>query len=226
MKKLIKYLLPVMPILSYLAIPNNSSSNNSLLSKANDYQTNYIIDSLNQANKQNQLEKIANFEETRKITEFNKEKHPLQITNNELNQYINELYSKGIAPKEISKDLFKKIIRTESGYNIHAFHPKSKARGLGQLLEIAWSDIETNTSYLDGVYDPKKNLEVSLKYLKRLKNILKTKNPNFENLSEKEKAQQIASSYNWGIGNFKEVGFNIERLPKETRNYLKKLKLI
>ena len=230
MKNIIKYLLPVMSLLSYLAIPNNSSSNNSLFSKNNSYQTNQIIDSLNQANKQNQLEKIAKFEEARenaeKITKFNSKKEPLYLTNQELNQYIDKLYAKGIAPKEISKELFKKIIRAESGKNIYAYHPKSKARGLGQLLEIAWNDVDTITPYTDGVYDPEKNLEVSLKYLRKIKNSLKKINPNFNSLSEEEKAQQIASSYNWGIGSFKGVDFDINRLPKETRSYLKKLELI
>ena len=126
MKKIFKYLMPAIPIFSYLLIPSNSSISNSFFpSYSKDPQTQHIIDSLNSANRQSQLERIAQFEEQKKLVEkikkFNAEKDPIYLTEKELDTYINKLYKKGIAPKEISKQLFKEIIKKESVGNIHAF---------------------------------------------------------------------------------------------------------
>jgi membrane-bound lytic murein transglycosylase MltF len=93
------------------------------------------------------------------------------------------------------------------------------------LLEPAWKEVNKTLSYRENVYNPEKNLETSLRYLKSLKIALKSINPEFEKLSKQEKLKHIITAYNWGIGKFQEANFNLNKVPAETKNFFKKLGL-
>ncbi len=152
MKTFLKYLFFPIVILSYLAIPNNSTISNPFLSPKNkNQQTQFVLDSLNQANKQNQLEKITQFEYEKdlaeKIARFDSIQSPVYLSPQELIKYINQAYSKGFAPKEVSKELFTKMVLAESTRNIFAMNPVSKTRGLTQFKENTWKYIEQNIPY-------------------------------------------------------------------------------
>lgn len=99
------------------------------------------------------------------LKELDKRK-PLFISKKQLASYVDSLYSEIKMPEEIPKDIFKRIIRIESGRNIYARKIKTNARGLGQLRKIAWDELEKEIPYEDGVYDPEINLKVSLKHLR------------------------------------------------------------
>jgi len=225
MKLKTKILLTILPTFLYLGIPKNYSS--AINPTGPETETHLLIDKFNEENKKKNLEKIINLKEAEKVKEFNERVYePIYLTKKEINKYIDSIYNLGVAPKEISKEIFKKIIYTESGYNINAFNKKTGARGLGQLLEIAWDETgEDSISYQNYVYNPQKNLTISLKYLKSIKNSLKSINPDFNNLDKKERLQQIIAAYNWGIGSLEKVNFDLNKIPKETKDYFKKLGL-
>ena len=219
-----KIILTIIPTFLYLAVTKNYSS--SINSEKEGTKLHYIIDSLNAENQRKNLERTIKLEEAKKEAEFDTTIYqPEYINKKILNSYIDTLYSRGIAPKEISKDLFKKIISIESSYNVNAFEKSTGARGLGQLLEPAWKEVNKTLSYRENVYNPEKNLETSLRYLKSLKIALKSINPEFEKLSKQEKLKHIITAYNWGIGKFQEANFNLNKVPAETKNFFKKLGL-
>ena len=138
----------------------------------------------------------------------------------EADNYINLVYQNIRPPKEISKELFLKLIQKESSFNIYAHHKKSNARGLTQIREETWKTLEKKVSYKKGVYNPEKNLEVSLKFMKWLKNYNKKFNPKWDSLDLKEKQSYILASYNWGPGNLKKASWNLNKIPSETKDYI------
>ncbi len=162
---------------------------------------------------------LLNIEEPT-LENIDKEKRKVYLSEKEIENHINSLYSRISIPEEISKDIFKKIIKKESAYNIYALSAKN-ARGLGQILEETWNTLEKEIPYEQGVYNPSKNLEISVKFLKWAHEYNKKYNPNWQNANLKEKQAYLLSTYNWGPGNLKNNGnWNLNKIPKETENYL------
>lgn len=145
-------------------------------------------------------------------------REPEYLSQNEFGQLIDNIYHSTKKNPLITKDLYKAIIKKESSLNINAFNKRSKARGLGQILESTWNDMDT-TCYYENAFNPEKNLEVTLKYLSWIPMALNQKNPKWNSLSEHEKIDQIIASYNWGIGRLKDNDWNFEKAPKETQDY-------
>jgi soluble lytic murein transglycosylase-like protein len=156
-----------------------------------------------------------------RFKDIDKEKRKVYFSKRDLNHNVDSLYKEMWIPKEIPKNLFKKMIRKESSYNIYAHHPSSNARGLGQILEETWEGIEKEIPYEPGVYNPTKNLEVSLKVLKRIYNTNKKLNPHWKNLDLNEKRAYMLASYNWGIGNLEnKANWDLNKTPEETKDYI------
>ena len=108
-----------------------------------------------------------------------------------------------------------KIPEIESGYDPKAVSPKGAA-GLWQLLpETARSFGLKVEGDIDERFDPVKSTKAALRYI----NYLKDKFGDWI---------KVVVAYNWGEGNLMRLGdFNpdrdMDKLPKETRNYVTKL---
>lgn len=162
-------------------------------------------------------EQIYNIPEI-KIISQKPNREPNYLSQKEFNKLVDEIYNPQKADPLITKDVFKSFIKKESSLDINAFNESTKARGLGQLLEETWSDIDTSCYYTN-VYNPQKNLEVSLKYLNWIPKGLEKLHPNWENLSKNEKLDMVIASYNWGIGKLKEKNWDFSKAPSETKKY-------
>ena len=122
--------------------------------------------------------------------------------------------------------IVEKIIQAESSGNHRAFNEGSGARGLMQITPITalgGVDDDGNQTYAHGMYgrtlsleelyDPEKNVKFGTDYFNALK----------KSFGNNAKA---LVAYNWGPGNYKEWregGRNFSELPKETRDYLRKI---
>lgn len=134
---------------------------------------------------------------------------------------INDSYKNINPPHYISKEFIRTIIKAESEDNPHAISPVG-ARGLGQLMESAWYEVEKE-NYWKNVFNPEKNIQTSIKYLAWIDKECKRLNPNWDNLTNKNKIELIAAAYNGGIGRLKQARWKISNMPEETRKYIPKL---
>ena len=166
-----------------------------------------------------ELKEVFVYGEKPRFENIDKEKRKIYLSNKDLNHYVDSLYKEIWVPKEVSKNIFKKIIKAESAYNIYALSNKD-ARGLGQIKEITWNSLEKEIPYEPGVYNPTKNLEVSLKLLKWTYNHNKAKNPHWNELDLNEKRAYMLATYNWGSGKLRDNNWDLEKAPKETKNYI------
>ena len=109
----------------------------------------------------------------------------------------------------------------ESSGNPCAFNSRTKCYGLHQISEICLQDFnqinKTNYQPRD-LFNPQINTMVASWYFKRLNQLL-----SFYEIPAS--VTTLLASYNWGIGNVLEwhkKGGGFERLPGETRDYIKK----
>jgi soluble lytic murein transglycosylase-like protein len=102
----------------------------------------------------------------------------------------------------------------ELSNNPKAVNVKSGALGLCQIMPKTWNEFATKNEKWDNAND---NKAVSKRYFTWIRKALKRYgDTNYNNINH-----QLAA-YNWGIGNFKEVNFNLSRVPRETKLYIEK----
>ncbi len=137
---------------------------------------------------------------------------------------INSVYEELNIPGYLTKKFVRSLIRTESSDNPRAVSNVG-ARGLGQLMQEAWYEVE-NENYWKNVFVPEENIKTTIKYLVWIDKECKNRHPNWGNVKDKEKIDLIAAAYNGGIGALKEKGWKIEKMKKETRQYVPKINKI
>jgi len=127
------------------------------------------------------------------------------------------LIPKGIVDMDIIKQI-------ESSCNPRAINERSGARGLYQLREIAWQDVQRyyddldEYGYYEYAFDPIINELFAQRYIALLEKYLK-------NYGIPLNLMNLIVVYNWGIGNtvkWHANGGGYDRLPKETRDYYEK----
>ncbi len=127
-------------------------------------------------------------------------------------------------PEYITKKFIRALIRLES-----EDYPRAKsrmgARGLGQLRREAWYAVEKE-DYGRNVFIPEKNIRATIKYLLWIDTQLKNFHPEWNEFANERKVKLIASAYNGGIGRLQRTGWDIEKMPYETRHYVPKIERI
>jgi len=74
--------------------------------------------------------------------------------------------------------------------------------------------------------DPYKNIENGIKHLSGVSKYLRATYKGWNNLSDSRKRDLIAATYNCGTGRITKNNFDISKTPSETRDYVKKYKLV
>lgn len=125
---------------------------------------------------------------------------------------------------ETPVDLIAYLTQVESSNNPLAHNKESGARGLTQITPIAWKDLVrvypekyAGIDYESNIFDPNTAYEAGNDYLKIVKGYLK-------HYGMEESIENMLAAYNWGIGNLRDKG--IEKAPKETRDYITKIKAL
>jgi len=105
------------------------------------------------------------------------------------------------------------VINVESGWDPNAVS-RCGARGLMQIMEPTWKDM-TDRPW-EEAFNPTTNRDVGTKYLHWIeKYIQKNGGIPTRNL--------IAAAYNGGVGRLKKFGWDISKMPTETRQYIHKV---
>ena len=130
--------------------------------------------------------------------------------------------------QEIDDALINAVICVESGWDSQAVS-EDGCRGLMQISEIVFKEFQDNKppipkGYIllsewdfDNMFNPYNNIEVGTWYLNRIKS---------HYLKDKGTLDDILICYNFGFGNWKKWREGKIKLPKETRDYLKKVREI
>ncbi len=107
------------------------------------------------------------------------------------------------------------IIEVESGGNPNAISPQG-AVGLMQITPIVVAEYQqVEGRIIKGpLYDSQVNIEYGDWYLRRLKD---------HYLKDHYTIERLLAAYNGGPTRLKKVGYNINRMPKETRDYVRKV---
>jgi soluble lytic murein transglycosylase-like protein len=129
--------------------------------------------------------------------------------------------SKKIEQDLINNEFIDAIINVESERNPYA-RSKKGARGLMQLMPKNWE--ESGEGDFSNAFDPEKNKKAGIKAYKIIQNYCEKFHPKWKSLSIKEKRHLLVASYNGGKARLKYRGWEINKMPLETKNYLKKLK--
>ena len=119
--------------------------------------------------------------------------------------------SSGLSP------LVEAIIEVESGGNRLVMNERSHAIGLMQITPVVLKEYNrVNGRDIKGVdlFDPNINVMIGYWYLDRIKN---------RYLKEKFTIERLLACYNGGYDKLKSVGFNVNKMPKETRDYIRKV---
>lgn len=147
------------------------------------------------------------------------------VSKEDIHNYLNEIYGEIKVPKVIDKKFVEYVIQKESSRNKFAINKDTGAKGLMQLREIAWNEVNNNSNYEEQWHNPKENIKTGVKYLSQLVNHCDNNYPNWRESSQEEKQEMIAAAYNWGIGKLIENEWNLNRIPQETKDYIQGLEL-
>ncbi len=124
-------------------------------------------------------------------------------------------FVKTMVKRENLPEWITRIPEAESNYNPFAVSKKGAA-GLWQLMPETARELGLKVgNSVDERFDPVKSTKAALRFIKKL----------YEELKD---WRLVLIAYNWGIGNLDKVGRERvlkepELLPRETRNYIKKI---
>lgn len=156
------------------------------------------------------------------------------ISKKELRKILTKLDN--LIPGEFSKKDLEKIARIESSLNTNAYREdifkkringkieKDTIRqaGIYQVAERTYNSFERESPFLIGAFNPYKNTKSFLKNLRTIKNFYKRNIPNWENLTSQKKQKYLIAGHNYGIGRIKKKGFDLSKIPRITKNFIKK----
>jgi soluble lytic murein transglycosylase-like protein len=86
-----------------------------------------------------------------------------------------------------------------------------------------WKHMTGKNSFSEA-YNPEENIKVGTKYLRWIEEYCAKKHPSWENLNSLERREIIAAAYNYGPAGLRRKKWDIKQTPKQTRNYVKKLR--
>jgi len=118
-------------------------------------------------------------------------------------QWLEPIIAKASSRYGVDAGLIKAVIKAESDFNPNAVS-SAGARGLMQLMPGTARGLGVSNSF-----DPEQNIMAGTRFLRDL---LDRYNGNLDS---------TLAAYNWGPGN---VDKHPDRLPRETRNYLTRVK--
>lgn len=118
-----------------------------------------------------------------------------------------------LPPDFPNESFLDRVAEVESSNDPRAVSPVG-ARGLFQFMEPTWGD--HSDLPFDKAFDPVESRKVARKYFKWIAKTLKSygRCPN-----EKD----ILACYNWGIGNYRKSGYDLNKVPNETAQYIEKV---
>lgn len=141
-------------------------------------------------------------------------------SSSEISQIIKDVYKHfPRKPDYFSEKFVREIAMHESSYDTRAVSKKG-ARGLMQIMPDTWPDFDREHDFYVYAFDPKLNVEVGIRKLLWIGRTLKEKYGGWEELPAEEKRKMVLASYNAGLLRFEEQGWELEKMPRETRNYV------
>lgn len=120
-----------------------------------------------------------------------------------------------------NREFYRAVIKTESSDNPKAVS-KVGARGLMQFMEATWK--EKAKLPFEEAFNPETNIEMGIKYMHWIADQLEKNIPDWEKLPKERRLSLIAASYNGGVGRLTRNEFDISKMPKETREYVEKVR--
>ena len=117
---------------------------------------------------------------------------------------LDAIISRAARAHGVEEGLIRSVIRTESAFNPRAVSPAG-AQGLMQLMPGTARDLGVSNPF-----DPEQNVMAGTRYLRQLLD------------RYQGDLDRSLAAYNWGMGNVDRHG--MERLPRETRDYLVRVK--
>jgi hypothetical protein len=100
-------------------------------------------------------------------------------------------------------------------------------KGYPQACYSTWKDVfprDTKEDFEKGTKDKRKSEEFVVKYTINLDKHLRKNMPGYSSLPNEKKRDYISAAYNWGIGKLQNNNYDLTRAPRETKNYIKKMK--
>src|SRR3989344_4638063 len=76
----------------------------------------------------------------------------------------------------------------------------------------------------DNIFDPNKNLKITLIHVWEQNNYLRKNFPNWKELSDQEKRDINCLVYNYGITRLEENNWNLDEIPEETRDHIENVR--
>ena len=137
-------------------------------------------------------------------------------------KYIDQALEKYKTSEIIDSEYVIDKINVESSFDRYA---KSSvgACGLMQIMESTWENLEKNYNFEENCYNPEINISVGVKLLHQLNRSFQTEYKGWDDLNKEEKLDLISAAYNGGYGRLRNNEWNIDKMPLETRNHVKKL---
>jgi len=140
----------------------------------------------------------------------------------EIFRYIIYAYDSVKVPEYITKKFVRAQIWAESWDTPNA-RGKRGEKGLMQLIPEAWRCVENKLDYKKNAFNPEKNVYVGIKYLSWLAKQAENYHSNWNKLSDEEKRKNIAAVYNAGIGRLISSNWDINKIPKITKRYIRNI---
>ena len=155
---------------------------------------------------------------------YNPPKEIKFMTSREIKPYLDMAFKEVNLPSYIDKNYVQAKILVESHGNPEAVSSIG-AKGLMQIMPSTWSDYDS-ANYWENVFNPEKNILVSLKHLKKIDEYLQENFPGYSSLPNREKQDKISAVYNAGITKMRKANWDVSKMSEETQNHVEKIRRI